>query len=341
MEFLDEKMNKKTLYVFYFVSIIIIGSVGFYFIGGEKWSWIDSLYMTIITLTFVGYSEVHPLSDLGRIWAILVIVFGVAGLGMLFASIRDIIIYFNTYRRIIMMNKIKKFKNHFIICGYGRMGAVIAKELDEKNKQFIIIEKDDSKVESIREQGMFCINGDATLDDTLSSANIKNANGVAIALNNDQDNLFVTMTLRSFNPNAFILSRCSNDQNKHKLIRSGANKVINPYIAGGHRMVEMLLRPEIIDSVNVNSDENNDLDIHIDEISIKNIPDFVDISIKNTLIREKFDLLIVCIKKHDNSNNIINPSSDYVLKEKDTILVIGDKGKLDYFSSTQMLNNRT
>ena len=111
-------MNKKTLYVFYFVSIIIIGSVGFYFIGGEKWSWIDSLYMTIITLTFVGFSEVHPLSDLGRIWAILVIVFGVAGLGMLFASIRDIIIHFNTYRRIIMMNKIKKFKNHFIMCGY-------------------------------------------------------------------------------------------------------------------------------------------------------------------------------------------------------------------------------
>ena len=133
-------MNKKTLYALYFVSIIIIGSIGFYVIGGENWSWIDSIYMTIITLTFVGFSEVHPLTDFGRIWAIIVIVFGVAGLGMLFASIRDIIIYFNTYRRIIMMNKIKKFKNHFIICGYGRMGAVIAKELNEQGKQFIIIE---------------------------------------------------------------------------------------------------------------------------------------------------------------------------------------------------------
>ena len=334
-------MNKKTLYVFYFVSIIIIGSIGFYVIGGDDWSWIDSIYMTIITLTFVGFSEVHPLNDFGRIWAIIVIIFGVAGLGMLFASIRDIIIYFNTYRRIIMMNKIKKFKNHFIICGYGRMGAVIAKELNEQSKQFIIIEKDDSKVEDIRENGMFCINGDATLDNTLTSANIENASGVAIALNNDQDNLFVTMTLRSLNPNAFLLSRCSNEQNKHKLIRSGANKVINPYITGGHRMAEMLLRPEIIDSVNVNTDEGNDLDIHIDEISIKNIPKFIGTSIKETKLKDTYDLLIVCIKKHDTLNNIINPDSSYILDKDDTILVIGDKGKLDNFSKSQILNNRT
>ena len=334
-------MNKKTLYALYFVSIIIIGSIGFYVIGGEDWSWIDSIYMTIITLTFVGFSEVHPLTDFGRIWAIIVIVFGVAGLGMLFASIRDIIIYFNTYRRIIMMNKIKKFKNHFIICGYGRMGAVIAKELNEQSKQFIIIEKDDSKVENIRENGMFCINGDATLDNTLTSANIENASGVAIALNNDQDNLFVTMTLRSLNPNAFLLSRCSKNQNKHKLIRSGANKVINPYITGGHRMAEMLLRPEIIDSVNVNTEEGNDLDIHIDEISIKNIPEFIGTSIKETKIKDTYDLLIVCIKKHDSLNNIINPDSSYILDKDDTILVIGDKGKLDNFSKSQILNNRT
>ena len=334
-------MNKKTLYALYFVSIIIIGSIGFYVIGGENWSWIDSIYMTIITLTFVGFSEVHPLTDFGRIWAIIVIVFGVAGLGMLFASIRDIIIYFNTYRRIIMMNKIKKFKNHFIICGYGRMGAVIAKELNEQSKQFIIIEKDDSKVENIRENGMFCINGDATLDNTLTSANIENASGVAIALNNDQDNLFVTMTLRSLNPNAFLLSRCSNDQNKHKLIRSGANKVINPYITGGHRMAEMLLRPEIIDSVNVNIDEGNDLDIHIDEISIKNIPSFIGTSIKETKIKDTYDLLIVCIKKHDTLDNIINPDSSYILGKDDTILLLGDKAKLDSFSKSQILKNRT
>ena len=100
------QINKYKLYIAYFVSIVFIGSIGFYIIGGEKWSWLDSIYMTIITLFFVGFSEVHPLNDLGRVWAIIVIIFGVAGIGMLFASMRDIIIYFNTYRRIIMMNKI-------------------------------------------------------------------------------------------------------------------------------------------------------------------------------------------------------------------------------------------
>tara|TARA_Y100000758_G_scaffold209158_1_gene149777 strand:- start:5548 stop:6546 length:999 start_codon:yes stop_codon:yes gene_type:complete len=329
-----KRINKNILYIAYFVTIIIIGSIGFYIIGGNDWSWLDSIYMTIITLFFVGFSEVHPLTDLGRIWAIVVIVFGVAGIGMLFASMRDIIIYFNTYRRIIMMNKIKNLKNHFIICGYGRMGAVIANELSEQNQTFIIIEQNDEKVEYIRESGMYCIHGDATLDDTLKSASVVDAKGIAVALNTDQDNLFVTMTIRTLNSKAFLLSRCANDQNKSKLLRSGANKVINPYITGGHRMAEMLLRPEIIDSVSVTTPGDQNLDLNIDEISVSKTPSFIGKTIKQTNIRDNYDLMIVCIIKNDNSN-IINPQSDHIIDKNDTIMVIGDKEKLDKFASEQ------
>lgn len=329
-----KRINKNILYIAYFVTIIIIGSIGFYIIGGNDWSWLDSIYMTIITLFFVGFSEVHPLTDLGRIWAIVVIVFGVAGIGMLFASMRDIIIYFNTYRRIIMMNKIKNLKNHFIICGYGRMGAVIANELSEQNQTFIIIEQNDEKVEYIRESGMYCIHGDATLDDTLKSASVVDAKGIAVALNTDQDNLFVTMTIRTLNSKAFLLSRCANDQNKSKLLRSGANKVINPYITGGHRMAEMLLRPEIIDSVSLTTPGDQNLDLNIDEISVSRTPSFIGKTIKQTNIRDNYDLMIVCIIKNDNSN-IINPQSDHIIDKNDTIMVIGDKEKLDKFSSEQ------
>ena len=327
-------VNKNILYITYFVSIIILGSIGFYIIGGDDWSWLDSIYMTIITLFFVGFSEVHPLSDVGRIWAIIVIVFGVAGIGMLFSSMRDIIIYFNTYRRIIMMNKIKNLKNHFIICGYGRMGAVIANELKEQNQSFIIIEKNEEKVEYIRESGMYCIHGDATLDDTLKSASVIDAKGIAVALNTDQDNLFVTMTIRTLNSKAFLLSRCANDQNKSKLLRSGANKVINPYITGGHRMAEMLLRPEITDSVSVSTPDDQNLDLNIDEISVNKIPTFIGKTIKETRIRDLYDLMIVCIIKNSN-NKLINPQSDHIIEEKDTILVIGDKEKLDKFAREQ------
>ena len=330
------RINKYKLYIFYFVSIIFFGSIGFYIIGGEEWSWLDSLYMTIITLFFVGFSEVHPLNDLGRIWAIVVIIFGVAGIGMLFASIRDIIIYFNTYRRIIMMNKIKKLNNHFIICGYGRIGAVIASELGEQNIPFIVIEKNEEKAEKIRASGMYCINGDATLDDTLFSASVENAKGIAVALNTDQDNLFVTMTIRSLNSEAFLLSRCAKDENKSKLMRSGANKVINPYVAGGHRMVEMLLHPEITDSIRLTTPNDESLDLNIDEIPINKIPSYVGKTIQNTEIRNLYDLIIVCVIKNDNTT-IVNPSSGHIIDEGDTIMVIGDKKKLDIFSSQQTI----
>ena len=326
------QINKYKLYIAYFVSIVFIGTIGFYIIGGEQWSWLDSIYMTIITLFFVGFSEVHPLNDLGRIWAIIVIIFGVAGIGMLFASMRDIIIYFNTYRRIIMMNKIKKLKNHFIICGYGRMGAVIAGELGDQNIPFIVIEKNEKKAEQIRELGMYCIHGDATLDETLVSASVKNAKGIAVSLNTDQDNLFVTMTIRSLNSEAFLLSRCAKDQNKSKLIRSGANKVINPYVAGGHRMVEMLLHPEITDSVSVTTPNNENLDLNIDEISINKIPSYLGKTIKDTKIRDIYDLIIICVIK-SNKKSLVNPPSDYTINVGDTIMVIGDKEKLDKFLS--------
>ena len=235
-----------------------------------------------------------------------------------------------------MMNKIKKFNNHFIICGYGRMGAVIASELGEQKIQFIVIEKNQEKVEQIREQGMYCIHGDATLDDTLVSASVENAKGIAVVLNTDQDNLFVTMTIRSLNSEAFLLSRCAKDQNKSKLIRSGANKVINPYIAGGHRMVEMLLHPEITDSVSVTTSNDENLDLNIDEISISKIPSYIGKTIKDTEIRDLYDLIIVCVIKNDNIS-IVNPSSDHIIDEGDTIMVIGDKVKLDNFLTKQVL----
>ena len=235
-----------------------------------------------------------------------------------------------------MMNKIKKLKNHFIICGYGRMGAVIASELVEQNIPFIIVEKNEEKVEEIRERGMYCIHGDAALDDTLVSASVENAKGIAVALNTDQDNLFVTMTIRSLNSKAFLLSRCAKDQNKSKLIRSGANKVINPYVAGGHRMVEMLLHPEITDSVSLTTPNNENLDINIDEISINKIPNYIGKSIKQTEIRDCYDLIIVCVIKDDKST-VVNPSSEYIIDQRDTIMVIGDKEKMDIFLSEQIV----
>ena len=325
--------NKNKLFFVYFTILLIIGSFGFYLTGGKEWSWIDSIYMTVITLSTVGFTEVHVLGDAGRIWAMIVIIFGVIGYGILFSSLKDAFIHLDIYRRKKMMKTINKLQGHFIIFGYGRMGAVIAQELTQKKQNFVVVEKDTVKAEKIIENGMYCINGDATLDDTLISARVNNAGGIAVVLDTDQDNLFVTMTVRTMNSKAFLLSRCAQDHNKSKLIRSGADKVGNPYIAGGHRMAEMLLSPEIEDSVSLTTPANTTLDLKIDEISLNKLERYHGISIKNSKMREDYELIIIGII-NNNGENLVNPDPHTTLNKTDTILVTGKKENLIKFKET-------
>ena len=322
--------NKRKRIVVYFILLLTIGSAGFYFIGGEKWSLIDSLYMTVITLSTVGYGEVHKLDDLAKVWSILLIIFGVTGIGALLRTINEEFIQSKLFWNKKMIKNISKLKNHYIICGYGRMGAVIARELDEKNQKFLIIENNEQKVEIIRSKGMLCINGDATSDEILQNAQIDKAAGVAVVLDTDQENLFVTMTIKTTNPDIFLLSRCAKEYNESKLLRAGANKVINPYKAGGHRMAEMLSKPQVEDSISVVSPKHADLNLTLDEISLKNCKEYDNVTINDSKIRENYDVNIVGIIK-DNGESIINPEPDTLLNTNDIILLIGDEDKMSVF----------
>ena len=323
-------INKRKRIVVYFVLLLTIGSAGFYFIGGEKWSLIDSLYMTVITLSTVGYGEVHKLDDLAKLWSILLIIFGVTGIGALLRTINEEFIQSKLFWNKKMIKNISKLKNHYIICGYGRMGAVIARELDDKNQKFLIIENNEQKVEIIRSKGMLCINGDATSDEILQNAQIDKAAGVAVVLDTDQENLFVTMTIKTSNPDIFLLSRCAKEYNESKLLRAGANKVINPYKAGGHRMAEMLSKPQVEDSISVVSPKHADLNLTLDEISLKKCKEYDNVTINESKIRENYDVNIVGIIK-DNGESIINPQPDTLLNTNDIILLIGDEDKMSVF----------
>ena len=229
-----------------------------------------------------------------------------------------------------MKKTISKLKNHYIICGYGRMGAVIAKELKEKNQKFLIIENNDQKVDLIRDKGMICLKGDATSEDTLLSAQIDKASGVAVVLDTDQDNLFVTMSIKTIFPDIFLLSRCAREDNQAKLIRAGANKVINPYVSGGHRMAEILIKPQVEDSISVVSPKNSKMNLSIDEISLNGVKKYDGITIKESGIRDKFGVSVVGIMS-DDGESIMNPTSNEVLRTNQTIILIGEVEKMDRF----------
>ena len=314
--------GKKVKYILYFGVIVAIGSGGFYTIGGDEWSIIDSIYMTIITLSTVGFGEVYPLSDLGKLWTVIVIIFGVSGFAAIVYELGAELIQMNTYRSRTMRKKISRLESHYIICGYGRMGAIIASEFQKKNISFVIIDIDDSKIIDIQENGYYHIHGDATLDETLINAGIKESKGIVVVLDNDQDNLFVTMSSRNLNHDAYIISRCSKQDTGNKLKRAGANKVVNPYITGGHRMAELLISPNIDDIVTIEAPDDISVDFSIEEVSVNNFSVLNNKTIGELNIREKFNLSIVAILNKDGTKQL-NPGPEINLTSDNKVILIG------------------
>ena len=314
--------GKKVKYILYFGVIVAIGSGGFYTIGGDEWSIIDSIYMTIITLSTVGFGEVYQLSDLGKLWTVIVIIFGVSGFAAILYDLGAELIQMNTYRSRTMRKKISRLESHYIICGYGRMGAIIASEFQKKNISFVIIDIDDSKIIDIQENGYYHIHGDATLDETLINAGIKESKGIVVVLDNDQDNLFVTMSSRNLNHDAYIISRCSKQDTGNKLKRAGANKVVNPYITGGHRMAELLISPNIDDIVTIEAPNDISVDFSIEEVSVNNFSVLNNKTIGELNIREKFNLSIVAILNKDGTKQL-NPGPEINLTSDNKVILIG------------------
>jgi len=209
------------------------------------------------------------------------------------------------------------------------MGAVIAKELHDKGYPFVVVELDQDKVDKISALGYQSILGDATIEKTLEEAGIHEAAGIVVCLNNDPDNLFVTLTARSLNHDAFLVSRCSQINNKPKLKQAGADKVVNPYTAGGHRMAELLISPELEDTVSLSLSQDI-VDLAIDEVNLANLNSFHGVKIKDSKIREEFNLIIVGLVNGDGSYEI-NPDPELQLSAEHTVMILGQKGQLQEF----------
>lgn len=247
--------------------ILLFGTFGYMFI--EKWRFFDSLYMTVITLATVGYGETHPLTLYGRIFTIFLILSGMSILLYTVSSITSFVVegeLSQIFRRKKMLKTISQLKNHFILCGAGKVGSHIISELFQTGRDFVIIEKDKEILKKY--ENNLCINGDATDENVLKAAGIDCASGLFSALSTDEENIFLIITARGINPDIKIIAKAVNDTSVKKLLMSGASSVVSPNLIGGMRMASEMVRPAAVSFLDMMLKEGKG-DIRVEEVEVK------------------------------------------------------------------------
>jgi len=308
--------------------IIVFGILGYILI--EKYTFIESLWQTVITLSTVGFGELKPLSSSGRLFTILLIMVGFAVFGYGLTTLTRIIIegeIKNVFRNRKMERDINNLKDHVIICGYGRLGKQAALELEKWKKPYVIIEADENISVHLQDSSELVVIGDATEDETLIRAGIKNAMGLIAALTDDVKNLFVTLTARKLNPVLTIVTKAEEDSSEAKLLSAGANKIISPAQIGGKRMASMLINPEVVNFLDVVISEK-DIDLSMQEVKIQKNSVIEGLSIKDANIPR--EIKVIGLKKEEEGM-IINPPSNAVLNADNILIVLGENiyiGKL-------------
>jgi voltage-gated potassium channel len=317
-----ERKNHFTLTVVLTVCLVLMGTGGYMFIEG--WAFDDALYMTIITLATVGYGEVHQVSATGRFFTIILIVLGVG----YFMYVVGLIVQFlveDRIRVILGRRKLDKqiagLKNHYIICGYGRIGRVLAHYLTERYLNVVIIEKNQDRQTAMDEDGVLYLMGEATDESLLIKAGIKTAKGLVTAVATDADNVFLTLIAKDLNPEIFIVARAIQNTAKRTLQAAGAEKVISPYDLGARRMAHAILRPTVIKFLELAFTDDN-TDIQVEEIRVQSTSRLLNVQLKDSGIRQKLDLIILTIKKADGTM-IFNPTADTRIETDDTLVVVG------------------
>ena len=305
------------------ILIILFGTVGYMTIEG--WSLVDSIYMTIITLTTVGFGEVHQISELGRLYTIVVIFLG----GSFFVYVAGAIVQFMVEGRIRTIlgrrrldRKINQLKNHYIICGYGRIGRVLCQRLREhKSVNLIVIDNNPELISTMEEDGILYVYGDATDEAVLTKAGIERARVLVAVLSTDTHNVFLVLTARQMNPQILIIARTTHKESEKKLKAAGANIVESPYDIGAVSMAQRILRPTVTNFLDLALTQNNK-DIQMEEIPVSPQSKLANIMLKDSGIRQKFNLILIAIKKADGSM-IFNPSYESVFREGDTVIAVG------------------
>lgn len=303
---------------------ILIGGGTFGYATIEGWNLFESLYMTIITLTTVGYNEVHHLSHQGQIFTIFLIIFGVGTIAYTIGLMIQFMVEGQLQQfmgRKKVQKQISNLREHYVICGYGRIGRLISREFASKPIPFIVVENDPKRCQRLVEDEYLFIEGDATQDEILEQARIHQAKGLITAVTSDAANVFIILTARGINPDLFIMARASEEGAEVKLIRAGANKVVSPYTIGATRMAQAILRPSVVDFIDIATGRKN-IALQMEEITVAPESRLVGKDLIQSGIRKELGLIIVGIK-HDGQM-IFNPAANTIIEAGNTLIALGE-----------------
>jgi voltage-gated potassium channel len=311
--------------------IIALSTLGYIVIEG--WNVLDALYMTVITLTTTGYREVHPLGLTGRIFTIIILTSGILVAAATIGAFTRFLVegeIKNLMGRRRLAREIEKLKNHYIICGYGRIGKVIAAEFAENKIPFVVIDSSFEKVEEIAKEGHPAIQGDSVEDDVLIGAGLMRAKGLIAAVRTPADNVYITLTAKSLKPDIFTMGRADDEASEKKLLAAGADQVVCPYAIGGKRMANIILRPAVVEFVDMVVGRKR-LSLAMEEINVGEKSHLVGKTIIDSEVREKYGAIIVAILRPDGKT-VYNPPPKTAIEEGDVLIALGEIENLQALS---------
>ena len=311
-----------------FLAVIALGVAGLMAIEG--WSFLDALYMTVITLSTVGYHEIRPLSASGRIFIIVFIVIGVGTFLFVVTSLGEYVVSGHLKGALgkkKMKNKIGRLSGHYIICGFGRVGQEVALELKREGIHFVVIEIDAASIARCEELGYDYVKGSASEEEILKDAGIMRAAGLVTATDSDAENVFVTLSAKDLNRALLVVARAIKEGSRHKLIKAGADRVVSPYSIGGKRIAGMLLRPNVVEFLDFVL-HSGEMDLYMEEIEIGEGSRYKGLTVGAIRKEQQNGANILALKKKSENRIIPNPENGISVETGDLLIILGTKGQL-------------
>jgi voltage-gated potassium channel len=308
--------------------LLVAGTLGYHLIEG--WSLFDALYMTAITLTTVGYAEVHELSTAGRAFTMVLLLGGVVVFvyaltevvrGIVSGEVRTAL------GRQRMERSLADLRQHMIVCGYGRMGHLVCEHFAAHGLAFVVIDRQPESLADFQVPHGLALHGDATSDEVLRRAGVERARGLVAVITSDADNLYITMSARLLNERLFIVARAEDERAEQKLVRAGADRVVSPYAIGGARMAQAVLRPTVVDFLEL-ATRTEHLALQIEEVRIQAGSHLAGTTLRDSQVRQDLGIMIVAIKK-GSGEMLFNPPPDAAMEPGDILITLGPRPQLD------------